>query len=293
MSNPHSDALLAGVFQRVSWPVAAIGIVLSCATALSIHVVMLEALHVPYPKGYPTIGWSAFCGTALSAYALSWIYTLAEDRLFVLSAFQRIALFAALTAMLREAFRVTLLDGVVTTAWSYSLLSDSPRFAVSIALAALVILIRPRFTHPIKRLLSALITSATITYVLMPMFLSLLGKALAHYSYLEHTEVYTRGWRLEIPAYITFLEPTLAAFLLSALVWDRLSAVRAIRTVQFICLIMAINTSLIRLPLYPLFSPFPVRLALLSMSQFFLEWLVLSLSIIATWRASHYRKTCP
>ena len=47
---------------------------------------------------------------------------------------------------------------------------------------------------------------------------------------------------------------------------------------------MMLNTSLIRPLLYLPFSPFRVPLALLSMSQFFFEWVILAVCVAFTWR---------
>jgi hypothetical protein len=62
-------ATLGDRLQDVQWPQAGAGIVLSCIAGLSVHVVMMQVAHVPYPAGYPTTGWPIFCGLALSAFA--------------------------------------------------------------------------------------------------------------------------------------------------------------------------------------------------------------------------------
>ena len=104
-------------FLDVRWPRAVACILLSCIAGLSVHIVMLQMAHVPYPTGYPTTGWPIFCGLSFSAFAILWFCHLAADRLGSLSLAGRILLVASLASALLEALRVTILDGVVTTAW--------------------------------------------------------------------------------------------------------------------------------------------------------------------------------
>ncbi len=280
--------ILRNRLQEVRWPRAVAGIVLSCMAGLSVHVIMLQVAHVPYPTGYPITGWPILCGVTLSAFALLWFCQLTADRLATLSFPTRVLLIALLASMLREAMRVTILDGVVTTAWRYSFVSDLPRFLVPFFLACLAVAAAPHLRGPAARLVGALSIGVITTYVFVPVLSSLLGHILQTIRYLSHDEIYRvpYGWHVEVPAYITFLEPTIAAFLLAALVLDRLSSSLSVSTLQFAFLVMAINTSLVRPLLYLPFSPFPVSLALLSMSQFFFEWLVLSVCIALTWRVA-------
>ncbi len=93
--------------------------------ALSVHVVMLQVLNVPYPSGYPTSGWPVFCNLALTAFALTYFYLLSMDD-FALPA--RCLLLFVLAAMLREALiRLPVMNGFATTAWRYSFVDGLPR----------------------------------------------------------------------------------------------------------------------------------------------------------------------
>ena len=231
-------ATLRDQLQGVHWTRAVAGMVLSCIAGLSVHVILLQMAGVPYPTGYPTTGWPVFCGLALSAFSLLWLCRLVADRLATLSLAGRILLIATLAAMLREATRVSILDGVVTTAWRYSFVSDLPRFLVPLFLACLVVPAAPLLRRPGARLAGALLMAGITAYLFLPGLSWVLGHVLHAMRSLSHDEVYKvpYGWQVEVPAYLTFfLEPTVAAFALAALVLDRLSPKLAVNTLQFVC----------------------------------------------------------
>lgn len=277
--------------QGIDWTRAVAGCALSCIASLSVHVLMLQVAHVPYPSGYPTSGWPIYCGLTLCAFAMLWFCQLATDRLAALPFRVCILFVAAVAAMLREATRVTILDGVVTTAWRYSFVSGLPRFFVPLFLACLCVPTSRYLRRLPARVAGALVIGGLACYAFLPALAYVLKHVLDSMSYLSHDEIYKvpYGWQVEIPAYITFLEPTVAAFLLAAFTLDRFSSKLSLSTFQFTLLVMSFNTSLIRPLLYLSFSPFPVPLALLSMSQFFFEWVILSFGIVLTWRLSSRR----
>lgn len=264
------------------------GIILSCIAGISVHIVMLQIARVPYPSGYPTAGWPVFCGLAGCAFAMLWLCQRIADRLDTLTISVRILLIGLLASMLREALRVSILDGIVTSAWRYSFVSDLPRSVVPVFLACLCVPAARYVRHTSARVVGAIVIGGLATYVFLPAFSSILGHVLHSIRHLSHDEIYKvpYGWQVEFPSYITFLEPTIAAFLVAALVLDRLSPKLSVGTVQFALLIMALSTSLLRPLLYLPFSPFSAPMALLSMSQFFFEWAVLSVCIALTWHVA-------
>ena len=286
-------AALQDQLQDIDKTRAIAGIILSCIAGISVHIVMLQIAHVPYPKGYPTAGRPVFCGLAGSAFAMLWLCQRIADRLDTLSLSVRILLIGLLASMLREALRVSILDGVVTSAWRYSFVSDLPRSVVPVFLACLCVPAARYVRQFPARMVGALVIGGLATYVFLPAFSSVLGHMLHSIQYLSHDEIYKvpYGWQVEVPSYITFLEPTIAAFLVATLVLDSLSPKLSVCTLQFALLIMALNTNLLRPLLYLPFSPFSAPMALLSMSQFFFEWAVLSVCIAVTWHVAAGRRS--
>jgi hypothetical protein len=107
-----------------------------------------------------------------------------------------------------------------------------------------------------------------------------------HFSYLAHDEVYgpPYGMHVLIPAYLTYVEPVIAALLIAALVWDNLSSRAPLRILQFTLLLLLIRHHLFALAIYPLYMKASTTTALLSMGQFTLETITLSLMTTLTWR---------
>ena len=109
---------------------------------------------------------------------------------------------------------------------------------------------------------------------------------LTRFAHLNHEEVYKApyGWQVEVPAYITYVEPVAACFMIAALVWNRLANNLPMRTLQFALLVLIISTRLILPFVYIFYSQFSPSIALLSMGQFFLEALTLAILTTFTWR---------
>jgi len=109
-------------------------------------------------------------------------------------------------------------------------------------------------------------------------------KMLDHFSYLSHAVVYTApyGWNVEIPAYLTFIEPVIACFVIVYNVWNNLSSRPWIRSLQFIVLIMAIRGVLLSPFINVFYADLPPLTAIASMGQFSLEGLTLAALTVGT-----------
>ena len=127
--------------------------------------------------------------------------------------------------MLREGGRLIVMNAVVTTAWRYPFVDGLARPFTMFTLACLAVLAAPYVQGPARRLGGALLIGALVNYLLSPGVQVLHDHALQAIASLSHDKVYKvpYGWQVEVPSYITFIEPTIAAFILAAFVWDRLS----------------------------------------------------------------------
>jgi hypothetical protein len=261
--------------------------ILTCIIALSVHVVMLQMLGVPYPSGYPAAGWPVFCSLTLTALALIYFYCLSIEEFARFRLPARCLLLFALAAMLGEALiRRPVMNGFATTAWIYSFVDNLPRLITALLICCLVVPTAPKLSRPWQKILGALAIAAMLQFLCVP----LIGKAFSHIlasiAYLNHDEVYTApyGWQIEVPAYITYMEPVAACFIMVVLVWDRLAKNLLTRTLQFALLVLMINTTLIRPFVYIFYATFSPVVALLSAGQFFLEALTLAVLTTFNWR---------
>ena len=251
------------------------------AVSLSIHVVMLQGLGVPFPdRGGVTI-WPRLLDSSLASLALIAFYALAQPRLSGVAPWIRVLIVALLYAMLKEVARGAAMGGIVTTAYLFNAAQALIPILHCIAVAILVVAITPLLRGPVAKLLGALGISALILFAIRPLIESVLGPWLQSISYLAHDDVYPfpYGAHVLFWAYVTYLEPLIACLIIALLVWPGLSARAPLRIVQFVALILLIKGSLIPTFLYGFYNASGVPLGMLSESQFLLETLALALGV--------------
>jgi hypothetical protein len=90
-----------------------------------------------------------------------------------------------------------------------------------------------------------------------------------------------------IPAYLTFAEPVIACAVIAYLVWPRLPSPPALRIASFVLLILFMDTMVLRTFVFSFYIEAPIGIALLSESQFLLEFLTLAALTGLVWAASH------
>jgi hypothetical protein len=189
--------------------------------------------------------------------------------------------------------RSAVMDGFATTAWVFSFVISLPRLITILIVSCLVVVTEPLLRRPWRLLLGAVAIAALVQFLCTPFIGVVFGHILESIAYLSHDEVYKApyGWQIEVPAYITYLEPVVACFIMAALIWDGLSKSLLWRTLQFVMLILAMNTLLIRPIVYVFYAPLDPLTAMLSMGQFFLESPALALLTVCNWRFSQRRRS--
>ena len=267
-----------------SWSKLVIGAILTGFCAMSVHLIMLEWLHVPYPVGYPESGLLLFLTEAILTLSVVHFWWLVSNRLSAFSKMARCAVLFLLLVMLREQLiRRPMMESVVTTAWTHSFVANIPMLVPFLVLACLVVFFAPWLSAPWQRPVGSLLIALIAFVAARPVFACAFQPLLVTIAALEHGEVCTHGPCVEIPGYLTYAEPVLAAFVVVALVWDRLSARLALRLVQFVLLLMLMDLSFLRPLVYGVAGPIGFWPGMLSMGQFWLEHLVLAFGTAATW----------
>ncbi len=97
------------------------------------------------------------------------------------------------------------------------------------------------------------------------------------------------GLGVLIPAYGTFIEPVIAALICAALIGRLLTGRTFWRLAKFIVVILALKGQLFAAPLYAAFHHNEFLTSLLSMGQFTLEAIVLSVGAFFTWSLASRR----
>ena len=269
------------------WPGLIIGMGLTIVAGLSVHVIMLQGLHVPYPDN-SLVGWPArYLNVALAMLATILFNTMASSRLDTYSRLVRSVLVFLIFSMLHEALiRAAVMDGVVTTAWTYSFLSNLPVLLTNLVICILIVWVSPSLRLVWQKIVAALILAALLWFVCQPLIGLAFSPILNSLSFLAHDEIYKQpyGWHVLVPAYATFAEPVVASFVIAFLVWDRLSAMLWIRTLQFVLLIMLMKGSIVPTLFYSVYLKLDLPTAIASEGQFGLETLIVAVMTALVWQ---------
>lgn len=276
------------LFATVRWPRLAVGVCVTGALALSIHIAMVQWLGITNPKFdsvFPEV-----LNAVVMTYAAMWLYGCLQAqpcmRSGALRVFLLFALLACLNGMLRNAFMTGYCSTTTPLRWFLGALSAMPPavcFAAAAALTAGAGLVRPQWA----RLAAGAAVGLALVFVVSP-GVSMMERAA--YTYLADL-IPSAGWcklpygfDVTIAAYATTIELSLASFACIALVWRHLPGRSIAQTAWFIVLILALKKQLLASLLYPFFASGPVLVALASMGQLTLAAGALGLLTAGFWR---------
>ena len=283
------QAGVSGARAPINWRWLAPGFLLTGVVAWGVHAVLLEACKVPYPEHLPRTGVVPFLNDAMSVAALFVFYRLAAPRVSALRPWQQCLGLGVLLVMLNETFRVIFIVGVITTAWIYSFVDIGQGAFAPFLLGVLTALVVPRTKHWWQQTAAAFLIAAVIFFGVRPLVAAAFKPLLAAVDHLNHAQVYSNtSWQLNTAACVGIVEPTLASFVMVALVWPRLSGRLLWRAGQFALLLALINQVFLTAFYSPFFAPatLSVPMAMLSAGQFTLEWLTLGFLTALTWHLS-------
>jgi hypothetical protein len=253
--------------------------------ALSVHVIMLQNLHVPYPHPSAEPPWIGFAKAVLAVGAVAGFYRLARPSLPSSMVAQVLIVFA-LDAGLKESVRLAIMSGLTTTAYAYSLL-HALNGAMILLIRDLLVVALASFIKHSEILVPALVAiAAFVNFVLQPTIAHIFSTLSDALHLVEHAEVYTEpyGLGIEIPAYLTFAEPVVACMIMAVLVWPRLGGRSVPAFVRrFAILILLVRGTLAFMLLDSFLLPQPLWLASLSTGQFCFEPLTLAVLTALVW----------
>lgn len=264
----------------------AIGLVATAIGALSVHAIMLQVWGVPFPDLSVVPAPFKLLIRMVATLALIVFWQLAAPR--VTGSFgKRWGVLFLVAAMLNESLvRGPFMEGYCTTAWVFAFVGNLQKLASIAVVAALVVAATPRLALMWQKATAAAAIAAFGMYVATPLIGLAMGPVMESIASLAPQSEWCTlpyGPNVLIPAYLTFAEPVLACVAAAALIWDRLSASRALRFVQFSVLILALKNQLLMPFIYAAFAKGPPMDAFVSESQFALEAIALALLSGITW----------
>lgn len=273
----------------VRWGRLIVGMAVTGVLALSVHVVMLQVLHVPYPGAPLRTKLPEVLNGALMIWAAIWVYDGLRARRPGRGAWFCLGTLFVLLVGLNETLRAAFMSGYCSTQapvrWLIGLLASLrplAAYAVTAGFAAGL----SRFGSTQARLCGGAVAALASAYLIAPA----LGVADAVMRTHVAQWMPAGGWcvlpygpDILIPAYLTFIEPVLLCFACAALVWNRLPGGTLRRTAGFVLLILALKRHLLASFLYAIYAPGPAMTALASAGQFSLEAAALGCLTAVSW----------
>jgi hypothetical protein len=280
------------MFAGVRWGRLVLGVSLTAVLALSVHAVMLQWLHVPYPDA--SVFDSAlpdWLNDAVMLCAAVWLYRCLRARATAQPVALRFFVLFGLLFCLNETLRGAWMNGYcVTRSWSerggvglISCVHGVVNFVLVAGFAAGI----GRLRHKGWQCAAVIVATSLLAFLVSPSLTAMDAVIRDEVSRWVSLDLWCKlpyGMEVLIPAYLTFLEPVFASFVCFALVRRHLPGGLFSQAASFALLLLALKRQLLTSFLYAAFAPGPVLTALASMGQFSLEAAALGLLTALSWR---------
>jgi heme exporter protein D len=279
--------------RATSWPLLVAGAVLTTVLSLTVHVFMLQVLHEPYPASFPRTGWPIFPAYFFITISAIYIDTLIKIRIRTISVWARCVVLFLLIAGLREQlFRAPFMNFINGNPYTiYVWIANIPRLIPLAVLACLVVSVTEWSRRKWQKWLAGLAISVSIFLLCLSVVNGMFAEILRSISSLNSPNRYNPpyNYHIIIPAYLTFLEPVIASFLVGALIWEELPA--RWRILILTALIFAIKGPVVSPFINIIYAGTDPMTAVLSMAQFSFESITLGLCTAVTLKFSLKSRT--
>jgi hypothetical protein len=267
-----------------------VGGVCTLVGGLSVHVILQQTFHVPFPSQYPAHAFIEQLDQATIVFGLLLFVSWAAGTVSRFPFVGRWAIVFTVYVMLRESLRAALMEGVVTTSFVYPMLELIPKLSAALVLTFLCVLAQPVVPRIWQKIVASGVIYVIVSSILAFATRQFFAPLLAHFAYLQHNEVYLMpyGENVLVPAYLTYVEPVVGCIIAAGLVWQRLACRSRGAIVWFTFLILLLRRSLFPPFIYLIYERHQRLTALISAGQFSLETITLAVFAALTWRFSVY-----
>lgn len=282
---PSSPNIL--IFPRASRSaiILAVGLLVTAFLSLGAHDLAIAHLGVPYPDESVVPTWVKYIGQVVRIATMVYVCRLASwyfDRRTTVAA---AIIFGLLIIFLQETLRVIVVDNIISNGWIdfrwlYLLSTRLPNAMVSFFSGAAAVVIA-RKLHG-KRLATTLVAilffAALGQLALLPAMKWAAASTNAALGLVAAPEVHQMPYGLYVYKYIygMFIEPTIASYILTGLLWPALPGSTARRVVLFVFLLLLIRGRVIATGVFIFWLPLPLPAALAAEGQFFIETFILA-----------------
>jgi hypothetical protein len=148
------------VTNNIHLPRLAAGIVLTTVGALSVHAVMLQVFHVPFPDLSAISPALKFTIRVMATLGLIIFWQLSSRNLHRSFAKQSVALFLFSTMLTENLFRGPFMDAYCTTAWTFIFVVNSQKLLTMALAAMMIVAAAPRLPLVWQKVVGALVITA-------------------------------------------------------------------------------------------------------------------------------------
>lgn len=265
-----------------------LGLLVTTVTALSVHALMLDRLHIPYPYHYPHEGWPVRPDAFVSILAALYLLPLLDERFQDLSLGRRCIMFFLLLATVKESlFRAAFMSIVNSTSVIYPVVQALPKL-FNLAVTAVLVVVSAKYTRrQWAKWLGAFAISCFLFFIGQPLIELVFTPLLSHIAWMSGPSLYDPpyDYHILIPAYLSFLEPVFASFFMTGLVWKRLPPASALRVAIVTFLVLGLKGPVLKPLINVHFAGTDATTAMLSMGQFTFESIALGMLTALTWVA--------
>jgi hypothetical protein len=275
-----------------SWPILIVGAIVTMVLSLSVHAVMLQGLHVPYPYNFPHTGWARFPDGILSVFGAIYLSAHLPQSIRKCGFGPRWAVLFLLLATIHETlFRDPFMEFINLSNFTlYPFLDNIPKLVPLAVIAIGVESWTSRERSFRSNLVAAALLAASVGLLVKP-FATYAFAGVIHFT--QTQEGHQRyglpyDWHILLPAYLTFFEPVIAAFVIGLAIRHKLPPTPLAR--------LGITSALILALKGPVFAPLVnihyantgALTAVLSYAQFTFETMALGILTATTLHfASH------
>ncbi|WP_406586462.1 hypothetical protein [Asaia lannensis] len=272
--------------KKVDWNWLILGVVTATFLPIGIHTIMLDNLNIPYPAAFPREGWASLPDRALRVFSMLVLCGTIRANARLSTSMRFLIISLAVAALNEALLRLPIMRNVVSTHWTiYPFVDNLPEVIRYAALAIVVMAITPYAVSVAARAASALVIAICVDFILAPYLGKIFAPLIAANASREGDQLYTvpYDWHVDLPSYLTFAEPAIAALLLA---WLLAKERRGMILITLVLFGMRAGP-LFGVALNVFYAPSNAVLAVLSKGQFALESAALALIAAAVMTRLH------
>jgi hypothetical protein len=291
-SLPYQGRLFPA-FSILQWTILIVCAWMIAILSLGAHDLAIAHLGIPFPDEAAVPAWAKLTGQFVRIAATVYFCHLASWYLDRRSALAAALLVGVIVVLLHETLRVITVDNVLVEGWidgrwMYMTLQRLPAAGLNFFWGVSAVLIARRFSGKRLLLATAVLAATALGYfVVRPAISGGVDVVVHAFKLAESPELYQMPYNFYVYQFIygTFIEPTIAMFLIAWLAWPGLRGLPARRIAILAAFTLLMRGRVIGTFLFCFWIEQPLGMAIAAEGQFFAETLVLAVLTALVWNS--------